>query len=74
VILTIEAAKTVIRNAVAMVATTLLPGAVFRLPAVRAIALPSDLLLAYLIGASALCISIVLVLLTLLILSLLLSL
>jgi hypothetical protein len=78
VILAVVAAETVIRNAVAVVAATLLPGAMFRLPAVRAITLPGDLLLVHLIGASALCRSIVLLLmlllLTRLILSLLLSL
>jgi putative NIF3 family GTP cyclohydrolase 1 type 2 len=62
VILAVVAAETVIRNAVAVVAATLLPGAMFRLPAVCTIALPSNLLLVYLIGASALRRSVVLLL------------
>ena len=54
-ILAIVAAETVIRNAVAVVSAALLPGAVFRLPAMGAIALPGNLLLAYMLRVSLLC-------------------
>jgi hypothetical protein len=46
--LAIVAAEPVIRNAVAVVAAALLPGAVLRLPTMGTITLPSDLLLMYL--------------------------
>jgi hypothetical protein len=70
VILAIVATETVIRNAVAVVTTALLPGAVLRLPAMGTITLPSNLLLAYLSRAPSLCRPVVLLLtlLTLLIL------
>jgi hypothetical protein len=55
VILAIVATETVIRNAVAVVTTALLPGAVLRLPAMGTITLPSNLLLAYLSRAPSLC-------------------
>lgn len=45
--LAVVATETVIRNAVAVVTTALLPAAVFRFPAMCTIALPSHLLLAY---------------------------
>ena len=61
-ILAIVATETVIRNAIAVVAATLLPGAVLRLPAMRTITLPSDLLLAYLGRAPLLCSPVVLLL------------
>jgi len=62
VILAIVATETVIRNAIAVVTTTLLPSAVLRLPAMRTITLPSDLLLAYLSRAPLLCSPVVLLL------------
>src|SRR5882724_7947840 len=46
VILAIVATETVIGNSVAVVAAPLLPGAVFRLPAMRTRTLPCNLLLA----------------------------
>ncbi len=51
VILSVVAAETVIRDAVAFVSAALLPVAMFRLPAMSAIALPSDLLHACLFRA-----------------------
>jgi len=65
--LAIVATETAIRNAIAVVATTLLPGAMLRLPTLGTIILPSDLLLMYLSRAPLLCGPVVL-LLTLLIL------
>jgi len=65
--LAIVATEPVIWNAVTVIATTLLPGAVLRLPALGTITLPGDLLLMYLSRAPLLCGSVVL-LLTLLIL------
>ncbi len=47
VVPTVIASKAVVRNTVAVVTAALLPGAVLRLPAMGAIALPSDLLLAH---------------------------
>jgi hypothetical protein len=55
VILAIRATETVIRNTVAVIPASLLPGAVLGLPAMCAITLPSDLLLAYLSRVSLLC-------------------
>jgi hypothetical protein len=55
VIGTIVATEAVIRNAVAVVAPPLLPGAVLRLPAARTITPPSDPLLPFLRGAPWLC-------------------
>ena len=52
--LAIVATEPVIRNAVAVVTATLLPGMVLRLPTVSTITLPSDLLLMYLRWASLL--------------------
>jgi len=60
VILAIVATETVIRDAIAVVTATLLPGAVLRLPAVRTITLPSDLLLTYLSRTPLLCSPVVL--------------
>src|SRR5690348_6579942 len=51
VILAIVTAETVIRDTVAVVAAALLPSAVLRLPAMCTISLPSDLLLAHMLGA-----------------------
>jgi hypothetical protein len=62
VILAVVAAETVIRNAVAAVTATLLPGAVLRLPAMGTIAPPSDLLSTYMLGAPLLCRPVVLLL------------
>jgi len=66
VILSIVAAETVIRNAVAVVTAALLPGVVLGLPAMGALTLPSDSLHAYLLGAASLCRSVVVLLLSLL--------
>src|ERR1700686_1077729 len=66
VILALVAAETVIRNAIAVVTAALLPGAVLRLPAMRTITLPSDLLSAYLRWTSLLSCRPVVLLLTLL--------
>jgi len=68
VLLAVVAAETVFRNAVAVVAAALLPGAVLRLPDVGTITLPSDLLLPRLSRAPFLCGPVVLLLLTLMIL------
>ena len=54
-ILAIVGTETGIWNAIAVVAATLLPGAVLRLPVMCTITLPSDLLLAYLSRAPLLC-------------------
>jgi hypothetical protein len=70
--LAIVTAEPVIWNAVAVVAATLLPSAVLRLPTLGTITLPSDLLLMRLSWASLLCGPVVL-LLTLLALLILLS-
>jgi hypothetical protein len=51
VILSVVATEPVIRDPIAVVTAALLPGAVLRLPAVRTITLPSDLLLAYMFRA-----------------------
>src|SRR5712692_8920492 len=59
VILSVVAAETVIRDAVAVITSTLLPVAMFRPPAIGTIALPSDPLYPYLLGASLLCRSVV---------------
>jgi hypothetical protein len=53
--LSVVAAEAVIRDTVAVVTAALLPVAVFRLPAMCTIPLPSDLLYAYLLGAASLC-------------------
>jgi hypothetical protein len=55
VILAIVGTETVIRNAVAVVAAALLPGAVIGLPVTRTITLPSGPLLAFLSRAPLLC-------------------
>src|ERR1051325_10628401 len=47
VILSVVASEAVVRNAVAVVTTALLPGAMLGLPAVSAITLPRDLLLTH---------------------------
>jgi len=52
--LAIGATETAIRNSIAVVTTTLLPGAMLRLPTLGTIPLPSDLLLMYLRWASLL--------------------
>jgi hypothetical protein len=62
VILSIVATETVIWDAVAVVTAPLLPAAMFRLPAVSAIPLPSDLLHSCLLGAPLLCRPVVLLL------------
>jgi hypothetical protein len=62
VILSIVTTETVIRNPVAVVTAALLPGAMLGLPAMCTITLPSDLLHAYLLGASLLCRPVVLLL------------
>jgi hypothetical protein len=60
VLLAVVATETVIGNAVAVVTAALLPGAVLRLPAMRTITLPSDLLLTYLSRTPLLCSPVVL--------------
>jgi len=55
VVLPVIAAEAFFRNSIAAVAAALLPGAVFRLPAMRTIALPSNLLPALLIRTASLC-------------------
>ena len=55
VVLPVIAAEAFFRNAIAAVAAALLPGAVFRLPAMCTIALPSNLLPALLIRTAPLC-------------------
>jgi len=66
VILAVVAPESVIGNAVAVVSATLLPSAVLRLPAMRTITLPGDLLYAYLLRAAPLCGPVVVLLLSLL--------
>src|ERR1700687_325997 len=61
-ILTIVTTEAVIWDTIAVVTATLLPGAVLRLPATRAIVLPSNLLLVRLSWTSLLCRAIVLLL------------
>jgi hypothetical protein len=67
--LAIVTAEPVIWNAVAVVAATLLPSAVLRLPTLGTITLPSDLLLMRLSWASLLCGPVVLLLTLLILLS-----
>jgi hypothetical protein len=55
VILAVVAPEAVIWNTVSVVTTTLLPGAVFRLPAPRTIVLPRNLLTVRLIWSPLLC-------------------